>query len=219
MVENAERNVLKEVIVRSSKYISNKALSCLSNCIDEFYWSFIASCCKCIQVDVKNIKKFNLYSFAIEKLSSVYFAYWKNRTDIAQPLCEFPEEKEHSDVKKYFQWIIKIQNIFSDWQKLFEEQAYNYDDIIAYAIALPTIARLAPLLDVDDFVYVVEEIEEFKRTYYELYFNICTLILKKSIVAERYGSQYVVFFCFFLSLFVCLYHMDCDFPLLYATSF
>ena len=103
MIENAERNALKGLIIRSSESVGKSitAVPQLSD-IDKFYWSFIASCCTCIQVGVKDLNKLNAFAFAIENLSSIYLAYCNKKTNVPQPLCEVPEEIKHTDIREYF---------------------------------------------------------------------------------------------------------------------
>ena len=202
MIENAANNTMKDLIIRSSEHISKTFTASLPlSDIAKFYWSFIALCCKRIQIGVKDLKKLAHFSFAIEKLCIIYLAYCDKTMDVSQPLCKVPEEI--SDIKEYFNWIIKMQGILKYWYELFEQQNYNFDDIITYAGMLATTESLARSLNITNMVHEIDHIEELKTKYYEQYIKLCTLIVKD---AEGYE-----FNC--MGLYMCV-AMDCRFFLM-----
>jgi len=206
MIENAEKNALKELIIKSSESVSKSitTLSQLSD-IDKFYWSFIASCCTRIQVGVKDLKKLNVFAFAIENLSSVYLAYCNKKSNILQPLCEVPEDIKHTDVREYFKWIIRVQTVLIHWQELFRDQAYNYDDVMAYAGMLATVEKLAQSLNITELVFEIEQIEKFKANYHENYAELCSLVIKKTKDFDGYVIDTPMYVHAYAHACVCMY--------------
>ncbi|XP_065915635.1 uncharacterized protein [Dysidea avara] len=179
--EGSASYISKQLIVRSSVSVSKTVttLSALSS-IEKFYWNFIALCCCRIHVGVKDLQKLSRFAFAIENLSSIYSAYCNKRSNVSQPLCEVPEEIKHTDVREYFKWIIMMQRVLIYWQELFAEQAYNYEDILLYTEALPTIDKLAKSLNITHLVYEIDQIKVLKAHYYEHYAKCCSLMVKRS---------------------------------------
>jgi len=210
MIENAEKNVLKELIIRSSQSVGKSitTLSQLSD-TDKFYWSFIVSCCTRIQVGVKDLNKLNIFAFAIENLSNVYLAYC-NKKNISQPLYEVPEEIKHTDVREYFKWIFRVQSVLIHWQELFTDQAYNYDDVVEYAEVLATVEKLAHSLNITEQIFEIEHIEKFKTNYYEVYAELSSLVMKNTKDVDGYVPIYVriymhTYVCMYVYIYVCVY--------------
>ena len=185
--EGSASYISKQLIVRSSVSVSKTVttLSALSS-IEKFYWNFIALCCCRIHVGVKDLQKLSRFAFAIENLSSIYSAYCNKRSNVSQPLCEVPEEIKHTDVREYFKWIIMMQRVLIYWQELFAEQAYNYEDILLYTEALPTIDKLAKSLNITHLVYEIDQIKVLKAHYYEHYAKCCSLMVKRSNDVDGY---------------------------------
>jgi len=161
--------------------------------IDNFYWSFIASCCKHIQVGIKDLSKISDFYFAIEKFSSIFKVYCDLKKNVSQPMHELPEELKYTpndNVKYYFSWIIKLQNIYIHWQELFKEKECNYDDIFTYASSLTTVTDLASSLGTTHLVYGADKVGQFKSRYSKLYEKLCQLLVKGSKDVEGYVHKY-----------------------------
>jgi len=185
-------DALKQLINKSVECVS-KTVSYLSQpfLIEQFFWSFIASCCNQIKVGVKDLNKLSNFCFTIEKLSKIFKAYCEVNKNTSQPMHELPEQIkyiEHESIRDYFKWIIKLQKIYIYWQELFEEKQCNYDDIFAYASSLATVTDLAALLGISHLVYGADKIEQFKFRYSKLYEKICLLLVKSNKEVEGYVS-------------------------------
>jgi len=188
MIEKVQSNALKKLITRSveSVKLTVSSLSKLSF-INKFYWSFIASCCNRIQVGVKDLSKISDLYFAIENFSEIYKAYCDVRINISHPMNELPEEikrTSNSDIKDYFNWIIKLEKIYIHWQELFIWNEFNYDDIFTYASSLTTVTDLASLLGTTRLVYDADQIAQYKLQYSKLYEKLCLLLVKGNKDAE-----------------------------------
>jgi len=182
MIEKIQSKVLKQLINRSveSVKLTVTSLSQLSF-IDNFYWSFIASCCNRIQVGVKDLSKLSDFNFVIKKFSEIYKAYWDLRITVSHPMYELPEEIKcipNTGIKDYFNWIIKLQKIYIHWQELFVKKECNYDDIFAYASSLTTLTNFASLLGTTHLVYGTDQIASYKSSYSKLYEKLCLLLVK-----------------------------------------
>ena len=146
-------------------------------------------CCNRIQVGVKDLRKLSVFAFAIETLCSIYSAYCNKRINVSNPLCEVPDDVKQTNVKEiieYFEWVIKVQNLILHWQELFTKEAYNYDDVLAYAGILATVERLMQLLNIAELAYEVDQIMKFKSDYYEKYAEFCSLVVRKTKDVDGY---------------------------------
>lgn len=156
------------------------ALSQLSE-VDKFYWHFIALCCNLVQPNSENLSKLNNYVFVTEILSKIYHDYCTTRKIKKSVIHEVPQEIDHNsntDVKDYFKWIIKMQNIMIHWEAKFFEQHFNYDDIFMYDGSLRSIAAFAKAVCTDDRLCTESNITKFKDDYSKTYTNLCLLLVK-----------------------------------------
>ena len=182
-------NHLKIVIDAGVKAVSSSftKLSQLS-AADKFYWHFIALCCAHVQPGVENLAKLKSYVFATEKLSKIFCDYWNTRKVEKTPVIHaVPQEINrisNSDVKDYFKWIMKMQNIIAHWQlKIFDDE-FNYDDIIAYYGNLPSIAAFAGAVYTNHLVFSDADIIKLRDNYSKVYANLCSLLVKSN---KEYG--------------------------------
>jgi len=173
-VENLKPLINKSI---GSICINFSSLSHLS-ATDQFHWSFIVSCCHQVQLDNIPLHELSSYSFILEKFSKVFQAYCKDRVVI---LDEIPEDIaciSNSNVKEYFKWVKKLQNIFRHWHEKFMKQEYNYDDILTYASSQPTLKSLAKCFSSNEFIFDPEQIEGFKKQYSKIYGEICLILVR-----------------------------------------
>ena len=178
-------NQLKIMIDAGVKAVSSSftKLSQLSE-VDKFYWHFIASCCAHVQPNVENLAKLKNYVFATGKLSEVFCEYCTTkRVEKIPVVYEVPQEINrisNSDVKEYFKWIIKMQNIIIHWQLKFLDEEFNYDDIFAYHGNVRGITAFATAVYTDHLVCPDASIIKFRDNYYEIYANLCSLLVKSN---------------------------------------
>ena len=178
-------NHLKLVIDASVKAASNSLtkLPQLSE-VDKYYWHFIASCCSHIHLNPENLAKLKTYVFITEKLSIIFNNYYTT-CKLGKPsiIHHIPQEincVSNADVKDYFKWIIKMQNIMIHWQAKFMEQEVNHDDIVAYVGNLDSINSFAAAVYADHLVYADSEISKLKKNYSGIYANLSSLLIKSS---------------------------------------
>ena len=149
---------------------------------DKFYWHFIASCCNHIQPNRENLAKVNTYLFPIEKLSVIFHKYCtKNNIEKSFVISTIPQEIIHisnADVKNYFNWIVKMQEIMIHWQLKFMDQDFNYDDAFIYADNLHNTTAFAKAVCTEHLVYTSDEITKLKDDYSALYAKLCSLLVK-----------------------------------------
>ena len=167
--------ILQSLIIKSVEIASKSlALSHLS-AVDQFYWNFIASCCNRIQLDSKTLYKFRDYAFVLEKFSKIFQTYCKGTLYV---LDEVPKDILNNDIKEYFKWIIKMQNICCHWHEKFMKQDYNYDDTLTYVSSLQTMKSVAKYFGTDKLVFNSDQTHGFKKKYSKLYAEICVLLVK-----------------------------------------
>ena len=180
---------LKLVIDAGVKAISSSLtkLSQMSE-VDKFYWHFIALCCAHVQPSVENLAKLKSYLFATEKLSKVYCDYWNTRKVEKPPVVYVvPQEISrvlNSDVKDYFKWIVKMQNIMVHWQSKFMNDEFTYDDIFAYHRNLRAITDFAAAVYTNHLVYTDADIVKYRENFSKVYAKLCLLLVKSN---KEYG--------------------------------
>jgi len=174
-VESSE----KLLIIRSVESVRGTlgALSHIS-ATNQFYWSFIASCCDCVQLDKEALHKLSSYTFVLEQLSKIFQVYCKDKVVILEDVPEDIACISDENVKDYFKWVIKVQNIFRYWHEKFRVHDFNYEDILAYASSLPTVITLAQCFSSTEFIFEPGVIEVYKKQYSKLYREICLQLVK-----------------------------------------
>ena len=154
---------------------------------DKFYWHFIASCCNHVQPNRENLAKLNTYLFPIEKLSIIFHEYCTENNIEKSVIHSIPQEISHisnADVKNYFSWIVKMQEIMIHWHSKLIERDFNYDDTFTYAGKLQSIAAFAKAVCTEHLVYTADEITKLKDDYSALYAELCLLLVKND---KEYG--------------------------------
>ena len=128
------------------------------------------------------------YLFATEKLSKVFCDYCSTgKVENSLVIYEVPQEICHiynSDVKDYFKWIVKMQNIMVHWQSTLIDDEFNYDDIFAYHGNLQSITAFAKAVYTDHLVYTDADVTKFRESYSNVYANLCLLLVKSN---KEYG--------------------------------
>ena len=159
------------------------ALSQLSE-VDKFYWHLIASFCNHSQPSSENLTKLNTYMFVTERLGTIFGGYCTTRKyESLQVIYAVPQEINNisnTDVKDYFKWIIKMQNIPYYWQMKFLNDQFNYDDIFTYASNLQSLSQFAKAVHVDYLILTSDEIRKSKDKYSRVYADLCSLLVKNN---------------------------------------
>ena len=179
---------LKLVVDAGVKTASSSLTKSKMSEVDKFYWHFITSCCAHVQPSVENLAKLKSYVFVTEKLSIIYSDYWITRRVEKPPVIHVvPQEISrisNSDVKDYFKWIVKMQNIVLHWQLKFIDGEFNYDDIFAYHRNLPSITAFAAAVYTNHLVYSDADIIKYRENFSTIYAKLCSLLVKSN---KEYG--------------------------------
>ena len=181
-------NQLK-LVVNAAVSTASSSLTAISQLseVDKFYWHFIASCCNHVQPNPDNLSKLDNYLFITERLSTIFYDYCTTRKRGKEVIHSIPQEIDrisNSDVKDYFRWIIKMQNIVAHWELKFVNLKFNYDDIFAYAANFQNIAAFAKAVYADRQVLNSDEIAKFKEDYSRIYAKLCSRLVKND---KEYG--------------------------------
>ena len=190
MIEKLNSTNQLKIVINTSISAACNSLTKLSQLseVDKFYWHFIASCCSHIQPNVENLAKLNSYLFVTEKLSAIFRDYCSTRKrEKHMVIHEIPQEISrisNTDIKDYFKWVMKMQNIVIHWQSKFLNEEFNYDDIFAYAGNLNNIHSFAKYMFVGNLALTADEIGRFKEDYSTVYANLCSLLVKNN---KEYG--------------------------------
>ena len=173
------------MIVKSVDFAS-KIITTLSHLstVDQFFWSFIASCCNHIKLTAKDLCKFGDYSFTIEHLCKIYSTHCKKVTKkSAQFLCEIPDSIKtvsNKDVINYFKWICKMQSIFIEWHRKFKNEENSFDDILDYISSMKIINKFAQLLNVSKYLYEPDKMKDFKEHFLSTHSKLCAFLVKET---------------------------------------
>jgi len=149
---------------------------------EDFHWNVIASCCSHIQPHPENLGKIDTYSFAVGVLGKVFQEYCVTHKVDKQRLYEIPEKiasLSNANIKNYFQWIIKMQNILAKWYSKFQDGDYNFEDADIYDSKCQKIAVFAKGINAEYLVFSQTQIKEYKESYLKLQSELCLLLMKK----------------------------------------
>ena len=150
--------------------------------VDSFYWHFIALCCKYIQPNSQNLDELIVYKFITLQLRKIHYTYCEIRK-MDKVIHEIPHEfsnTTNADVKDYFKWVLKMQNIVFYWKQKFDTGEFNFDDTLRYAININNITEFAEAMYVEELAYDIKKIIKIKEGYSGLYAKLCLLLVKNS---------------------------------------
>ena len=183
MLEKLENfRPLADVIDASIGAVHNSltTLSKLSE-VDKFYWRFISSCCKCIQLGSENLATLNIYSLVINKLGKIFQEYCKVK-DVSRSITDKVPEEINSvlsaEVQEYFTWIHKMHGILFKWQTNILNKEFNYDDVFTYETNLSIITDIAKALNAHHLVISNIEITGLSERYYVAYGELYSLLVQ-----------------------------------------
>ena len=135
-----------------------------------FCWGIVANCCSKIPSTLDSFEWLDLYSYLIDQLAHVYHAYC-NVMQLGQAqrvLSQHPVPRHPSpDVKKYFDWIQKVQDMLLKWKEKLVSQDANYDDILLYASHQTCLQALGQKVYVSSAVVDSQIVQQMKNTYLE----------------------------------------------------
>ena len=190
MIEKFNSSNQLKLVLNASINAASASLTALSQLseVDKFYWHFIASCCNHVQPNAENLSKLKTYLFVTERLSNIFLDYYASRKIEKPPVIhEVPQEIiriSNPDVKDYFKWVIKMQNIMIHWQFKFMEQEFNYDDIFTYDDNLKHINTFAKAVYTEHLVYTDSDIAKIKERYSVIYAELSSLLVMSN---KEYG--------------------------------
>ena len=172
-----------KLVIQESVTAACNSLTTLSQLseADKFYWHFIAFCCNHVQPNRENLAKLTTYLFAIEKLSVIFHEYCTKNNIEKSVIHTIPGEINHisnADVKNYFNWIVKMQEIMIHWQSKFMNHDFNYDDIYLYAGKLQSVAAFAKTMCTEHLVVTIDELVKLKDVYLGIYAKLCLLLVQ-----------------------------------------
>ena len=115
----------------------------------KFCWGMVSTTCSKLAVTSNNFDWVN-NSTVIQQLGVIYNSYCNSRK-LYGSKCLLSENTPEEiatcpweDVKKYFQWVKKLQDTLLFWQGKFTSGSINYDELMSYAsnsVALNALGR------------------------------------------------------------------------------
>ena len=189
MIEKLDSSTHLTTVINASVLAACNSLNTLPKLseADKFYWHFISSCCKLIQPNTENLSKLSKYLFAVDKLGTIFQIYCTTKKinksvtyEVSQEIQSIP----NADLKDYFNWIHKMQNMMFKWRQKFFDEKFNYDDIITYDSNLPIVVDTAKAVNSEHLVLGCTEIADLKKRYSAAYAILSLLLVKGN---KEYG--------------------------------
>ena len=189
MIENLNSSTDLTKVIDVSINAACESLNTLSKLSesDKFYWHFISSCCRLIQLNTENLSKLSKCVLAIDKLGKIFQQYCATKNINKSATYEISHEIKsilNVDVNDYFTWIHKIQTIMVKWQQKFFDEKFSYDDIVTYDSNLLNIVDIAKSVKAEDLVLSCTDTAGLKDRYSAAYADLSSLLVKGN---KKYG--------------------------------
>ena len=154
-----------------------------------FCWGLVAACCAKIPVAQDHFDWVHSYSYVIGQLGYLFTTYCTARKlgDEEKILSKaFPREIARSrsdDIRKYFDWVKRIQDVLIFWQEKFLSQNVNYDELLLYASSNIPLATLGNTLSSPFLVIDSQDVQQLKNAILQD-FEIANVLLLKYIPGQ-----------------------------------
>ena len=124
----------------------------------------ITAGCDKMQISAESFEWVYTLQPVLSQLGSVFNVYCYSRKLFSQSCLlseKTPQEITNcqwEDVRNYFQWIRKVQDILGIWQNKFLKNNVNYDEILMYASNSEAINSLGRAVCATDYVMDVQDV-------------------------------------------------------------
>lgn len=136
----------------------------------KFCWGVVSTTCSKLVVTANNFDWVN-NSAVIQQLGVIYNSYCNSRKlygsncllseNTPEEIATCPWE----DVKKYFQWIKKVQDILHFWQGKFTSGSINFDELMSYASNSVALNALGRAVCAGSCIMEMDSVTQVKDTY------------------------------------------------------
>lgn len=164
-----------------------------------FCWGVVASCCEKMPIS-DNFDWINSYLPVVSQLSRIYGTYC-NSKGIEEDQCILKKENlpaditecPFQDVKKFFSWVCKAQQMLCSWQRKFTTRHVNYDEILLYAKYCSQVNRVASVFSAESVVVDMQDVNAVKQDFLQSFELLNMLLLHY--VPSRPDSGWLVLAC------------------------
>ena len=137
-------------------------------------WGIVAAYCQKTSTSITfdSFEWVHSCDYVVSQLAPIYASYC-NRKKL--PECErilsnpLPQVIHSDDVHKYFEWVSKLQTVLLHWQKKFDENNCNYDDILLFASNQSMLFDIGQLLSSNSIIIDAQQCQSKKDFYLELF--------------------------------------------------
>eukprot|EP00731_Ephydatia_muelleri_P021717 Em0014g308a len=137
-------------------------------------WGIVAAYCQKTSTSITfdSFDWVHSCDYVVSQLAPIYASYCngKNLPECKRILSNpLPQVIHSDDVHKYFEWVSKLQTVLLDWQKKFDENNCNYDDILLFASNQSMLFEKGQLLCSNSIIIDAQQCQSKKDLYLELF--------------------------------------------------
>ena len=142
-VQGKELDENFKTLLKESVRLLRKDLSWLTSLSvkQRFCWGIIATCCSKMTISTDNFDWTHNYSIIIRDLGlcHIFLAYCNgkklagDKRIVSSKLPDNIRCHPSEDLRRYFEWIGEIQQVFRYWNRKFYLQEISYDEVLLYA--------------------------------------------------------------------------------------
>ena len=172
-------------------YIVNESVTVICKGIDSlkdlssrlnFCWGIVASCCKKIPIS-DDFEWARSYYSIISQFGRIFGVYCsmaglEDREAILRE-DHFPSDVvdcPSENVKKFFSWVSKAQDVLSVWQQKFTSKHINFDEILLYGKNFSQINRVATVFQSESLVVDTHDVQLVKQEFLQS-FELLNMLL------------------------------------------
>ena len=160
-------------------------IGCLKNPSSRlnFCWGIVASCCKKIPIS-DNFEWATSYYSVISQFGRIFGIYCttaglEEREGILRE-DHFPSDVADcpsENVRKFFSWVSKAQQVLCAWQQKFNSKCINFDEILLYAKSFSQINRVATVFQAESLVVDTHDVQLIKQDFLQSFELLNILLL------------------------------------------
>ena len=150
----------------------------------KFCWGMIATLCNRLNLTAKSFSWNFKPTVIITQLGFVFETYCKSRELSVQSclLTEMmPQEVRDcpwEDVRSYFNWIQRLQNLLCSWQKKISSGNVNYDEVVMYNSSIESVSSIGKAVCATMYVMDMQNILDVKKNFTRCFEELSCYLLR-----------------------------------------
>lgn len=164
----------KDLLKLSANSVSQKVPQWFGSSLSprqRFCWGVVSAGCNKMPISAESFDWVISLQSVISQLGSVFNAYCNSRKLSGQAclltdsLPKEVEECQWEDVRNYFHWIKRVQDVLLIWQNKFLKNDVNFDEILTYASHNVSISNLGRAVGGSPYVMDLQDIQSVKESF------------------------------------------------------